>query len=71
MSKQSASRPKGPGEPIMPPELRVSDRGEQSPMARAATASPGKRYVWGGIPGPVIGAPGTIAQRELAEEGSE
>ena len=71
MSKQGSARPRNRNRDQLPPDLRVSDHGEQSPMARAAAASPGKRYVWGGVPGPVIGAPGTIAQRELAEEGSE
>ena len=42
-----------------------------SPMLQASSARPFVPYVWRGVPGPVIGAPATIAQRELAEEGSE
>ena len=41
------------------------------PAASPNLGLPFKPYRWRGVPGPVIGAPGTIAQRELAEEGGE
>lgn len=66
MAKQQHARPAG----RIPRDLGTTLTATgQSPMVTASADRPFKPYVWRGVPGPVIGAPGwTAAQLELAEE---